>query len=241
MAWARAAAVPIEISGGFAAAAMAGPNRIAVLDLASGAELATFPLEDRERSADLSLTPDGRLAVATRAGVLVGGPGAAPRLVPGTKGLSNVHLVGETITATEANGRAVAIGVGGGQLTALRHRRASTAPAGDAAGYAWIANGWWRSARLAALVHAAFGEHTVGRRVKQTNASRLARLTRRGRRALVRVSRLHRVRPGAGGALARSAGVRNERSAISDGFVPHPLASERQRATRARERSLSSL
>jgi len=74
--WARASALPIEISGGFAAAAMAGPNRVAVLDLATGAELVTVPLPDRERGEDLSLAPDGRVAVATRAGVTIAGPGA---------------------------------------------------------------------------------------------------------------------------------------------------------------------
>ena len=50
---------------------------------------------------------------------------------------------------------------------------------------------------------AAPGEHTVGPRVKKLGAvagwgSVTSRLTRGGRRALVRVSRLHRVRPGAG-------------------------------------------
>jgi hypothetical protein len=65
--WARASALPIEISGGFAAASIAGPSRVAVLDLATGAELVTVPLADRERDADLSLAPDGRVAVATQA------------------------------------------------------------------------------------------------------------------------------------------------------------------------------
>ena len=50
LAWASAAAAPVELSGGFVAAAMAGPNRIGVLDLATGAELATIPLDERERS-----------------------------------------------------------------------------------------------------------------------------------------------------------------------------------------------
>src|SRR4051794_37624948 len=73
--WARASAFPIEISGSRVAASMAGPNRVAVLDLATGAALVTVPLSARERGTDLSLAPDGRVAVATRAGVEVAGPG----------------------------------------------------------------------------------------------------------------------------------------------------------------------
>ena len=147
--WARASALPIEISGGFAAASMAGPNRVAVLDLATGAELVTVPLSDRERGADLSLAPDGRVAVATQAGVMVAGPGAAARLVPGTKGLNRVHLAGETLSGIDTKGRAVALPVGGGRITTLGPpTRVFIDAAGDASGYAWIANG---CARVAAI------------------------------------------------------------------------------------------
>ena len=147
--WARASALPIEISGGFAAAAMAGPNRVAVLDLATGAELATIPLSDRERGEDLSLAPDGRLAVATRAGVRVAGPGTPARLVPGTKGLKRVHLAGETLSAVDKTGRAVALPVGGGRITTLGPPTNVFVDAtGDASGYAWIANGCARVATI---------------------------------------------------------------------------------------------
>jgi DNA-binding beta-propeller fold protein YncE len=147
--WARASARPIEISGGFAAAAMAGPNRVAVLDLASGAELVTVPLAGRERGADLSLAPDGRVAVATQAGVEVAGPGAPARLVPGTKGLERVHLAGGTLSGIDRSGRAVALPVGGGRITALGPPTGVLVDAaGDASGYAWVANG---CARVAAI------------------------------------------------------------------------------------------
>ena len=128
---------------------MAGPNRVAVLDLATGAELATVPLSDRERGADLSLAPDGRVAVATQAGVMVAGPGAAARLVPGTKGLKRVHLAGETLSGIDKTGRAVALPVGGGRITTLGPpTNVFVDAAGDASGYAWIANG---CARVAAI------------------------------------------------------------------------------------------
>jgi hypothetical protein len=84
--WARASALPIEISGGFAAAAMAGPNRVAVLDLATGAELVTIPLSNRERGADLSLAPDGRVAVVTQAASRSPDRGRQPVSCPGRKG-----------------------------------------------------------------------------------------------------------------------------------------------------------
>ena len=140
--WARASALPIEISGGFAAASMAGPNRVAVLDLATGAELVTVPLADRERGADLSLAPDGRMAVATRAGVYVAGPGVAARLVPGTKGLKRVHLAAGTLSAIDKTGRAVALPVDGGRITPLGlPTNVFVDATGDATGYAWVANG----------------------------------------------------------------------------------------------------
>jgi hypothetical protein len=147
--WARASALPIEISGGVAAASMAGPNRVAVLDLATGAELVTIPLSDRDRGTDLSLAPDGRVAVATRAGVEVAGPGASARLVPGTKGLSRVHLAGATLSGIDKTGRAVALPVGGGSIRTLGPPTGVFVDAaGDASGYAWIANG---CARVAAF------------------------------------------------------------------------------------------
>ena len=147
--WARASALPIEISGSFAAASMAGPNRVAVLDLATGAELVTVPLSDRERGTDLSVAPDGRVAVATQAGVVVAGPGAAARLVPGTKGLNRVHLTGGTLSGIDTKGRAVALPVDGGRITALGPpTRVFIDAGGDASGFAWIANG---CARVAAI------------------------------------------------------------------------------------------
>ncbi len=147
--WARASALPIEISGGFAAASMVGPNRVAVLDLATGAELVTVPLSNRERGADLSLAPDGRVAVVTQAGVEVAGPGAAARLVPNTKGLHRVHLSGGALSAIDKTGRAVALPVGGGPITALGPPTGVFVDAaGDSSGYAWIANG---CARVAAI------------------------------------------------------------------------------------------
>ena len=147
--WARASAQPIEISGGYVAASMAGPNRAAVLDLATGAELVTVPLSDRERGADLSLAPDGRVAVATQAGVMVAGPGAPARLLPGTKGLNRLHLAGATLSGIDKTGRAVALPVGGGRITALGPpTRVFVDAAGDASGYAWVANG---CARVAAI------------------------------------------------------------------------------------------
>jgi len=149
IAWARASAMPIEISRGFAAASMAGPNRVAVLDLATGAARVTVPLSDRERGADLSLAPDGRVAVATQAGVMVAGPGTAARLVPGTKGLHRVHLAGETLSGIDSKGRAVALPVGGGRLTTLGPpTNVFVDAAGDASGYAWVANGCARVATI---------------------------------------------------------------------------------------------
>lgn len=149
IAWARASARPIEISGTYVAASMAGPNRAAVLDLATGAELVTIPLSDRERGADLSLAPDGRLAVRTTEGIMVAGPGTAARLVPNTKGITRVHLAGGTLSGIDGKGRAVAVPVGGGPITALGPPTGVFIDAaGDASGFAWVANGCARVATI---------------------------------------------------------------------------------------------
>ena len=152
LAWASAAAAPVELSGGFVAAAMAGPNRVGVLDLATGAELATIPLDERERSSDLSLAPDGRVAVATRAGVWLGGPGLAPRLLPGTKGLARIHLTGTTLFGTDKTGRAVSVATDGGKLTPVGPpTTVLVSTAGDATSHGWIANGCARVATVPAF------------------------------------------------------------------------------------------
>jgi hypothetical protein len=120
-----------------------------VLDLATGAELVTVPLSNRQRGADLSLAPDGRVAVATQAGVMVAGPGAAARLVPGTKGLNRVHIAGATVSGIDKTGSAVALPVGGGRITSLGPPTGVFVDAtGDDSGYAWIANGCARVATI---------------------------------------------------------------------------------------------
>ncbi len=140
--WVRASAAPIAISGPYAAAYMAGPNRAAVLDLATGAELATIAMQDRAQAPDLALASDGRIALATRkAGITIAGPGVVARTIPGTSKLSNVHLSGDAVTATDADGRAVAVAADG-KLTALGPPTyVLGGVVGDAQGYAWLANG----------------------------------------------------------------------------------------------------
>ena len=122
------------------------------LDLATGAELATIPLDERERSADLSLAPDGRVAVATRAGVRLAGPGLAPRLLPGTKG-ALAHPPHRHDALRHRHDRPSGLGRHG-----RRHAHALGPPtnvllstAGDATGYGWIANGCVRVAAIPAF------------------------------------------------------------------------------------------
>ena len=69
--------------------------------------------------------------------------------MPGTKGLKRVHLAGETLSGIDKTGRAVALPVGGGRITTLGPpTNVFVDAAGDASGYAWIANG---CARVAAI------------------------------------------------------------------------------------------
>jgi hypothetical protein len=53
-----------------------------------------------------------------------------------------VHLTGETLTGIDTTGRAVALPAGGGRITTLgQPTNVFADAAGDASGYAWIANG----------------------------------------------------------------------------------------------------
>ena len=80
---------------------------------------------------------------------MVAGPGAAARLLPGTKGLKRVHLAGETLSGIDKAGRAIALPAGGGGTTTLGPPTNVFVDAtGDASGFAWIANG---CARVAAI------------------------------------------------------------------------------------------
>ena len=88
----------------------------------------------------------------------------------------------------------------------------------------------------AEIAAASGGAHRLASR-QGTRASHASYLTRRGRRALVRVSRLHRVRPGAGVRLNPFAGCVTP-VALYATCVTTPRC-ERQRATRAREGRVS--
>jgi hypothetical protein len=146
--WANAASVPFAIAGRYAAVLGAAPERAAVRDLATGAEVARIPLAKRVEGPSLAVTPDGRLALANPAeGISIVAPGGAARRLGGTKGLRNVHLAGETVTAVDRRGRAVVVATGGTLGALGLPTTVFTHAAGDSAGYAWIANGCvWHAA-----------------------------------------------------------------------------------------------
>lgn len=142
--WASAAKLPLKLAGPYAAVLAAGPERAAVIDVATGAEVAAIPMAERNVDASLGLAPDGRLALGIeKTGVTLAGPGAPPRLLAGTRDLKALHLTGETVAGIfDREGRAVAVPAGGGRVAPIGlPTGVFTHAAGDAQGYAWIANG----------------------------------------------------------------------------------------------------
>jgi hypothetical protein len=143
--WASKAMTPVAIAGGHAAVSARRPRRIAVVDLATGAEQAAVPLG---RPTDVDLAADGRIAVPTRRGIAVASPGAPPHTVPGSRDLSGARFVGAAMTAFDETGPPVMVGSDGARAILGPPSRVLTAFAADPQGLAWVANGCIRYAAL---------------------------------------------------------------------------------------------
>jgi hypothetical protein len=146
VAWASDAVTPVAIAGGRAAVYARQPRRVAVVDLATGAEQAAVPLGKPTERLDLDLAADGRVLVSARAGISVASPGAALQTVPGSRGLSRASFVGAAMAAFYDSGHPVLVGLDGTRTALGPPSRVLTAFAGDPHGFAWVANGCIRYA-----------------------------------------------------------------------------------------------
>jgi hypothetical protein len=148
IAWANDAVTPVAVAGGRAAVYARRPRRVAVVDLATGAEQAAVPLGKPTARLDVDLAADGRVVVSARDGIIVSSPGAAPRTVPGSRDLSRASFAGAAIAAFDDGGHPVLVGLDGGRTALGPPSRVLTAFAGDRQGFAWVANGCIRHAAL---------------------------------------------------------------------------------------------
>jgi hypothetical protein len=148
IAWAKNAVTPVAIAGGRAAAYRGHPSRIAVVDLATGAEQAAVPLARPTERVNVDLAADGHVVVSARNGISVASPGAAPQMVPGSRDLSRASFAGAAIAAFDGGGHPVLVGLDGARTALGRPSRVLTGVAGDPQGFAWVANGCIRYAAL---------------------------------------------------------------------------------------------
>lgn len=154
--WARPSLVPIAIAGEFAAVAAAGPRRLAVTELATGAERATLTVD--WSAPDLDVGADGRIVAATETGILAARPGEPARALPGTRGFTQPRVAGDAVAAVDGEvvGQNLA-GVGTPMLLRADGSRAALGAvshllvdlAADVTGAAWVANGCVRYAAIA--------------------------------------------------------------------------------------------
>ena len=148
IAWANDAVTPVAIAGAHAAVYANRPRRVAIVDLATGAEQAVVPLRREIVPPHVDLSADGRMFVSMPDGIAMAAPGAAVQTVPRSRDLSPASFAGTGIAAFDSSGRPVLVGVDGARTALGPPSRVLTAYAGDAHGFAWVANGCVRHAAL---------------------------------------------------------------------------------------------
>src|SRR4051812_36115369 len=100
--WTTPAFVPVALAGPYAAAAGDSPQRLSVVDLASGAELSRVGLNAQLENLDLAA--DGRLVAASKPGLTMLRPGAAFQTLPKTAKLISPRFAGTRLVALDARG-----------------------------------------------------------------------------------------------------------------------------------------
>ena len=141
IAWAKPSFVPVAIAGDYAAVVATRPRRVAVVDLATGAERTAIRLPRFPTAVDVAA--DGRVVVAGRDGLVT------DRSLPDTKGLKSPRFAGDTIVAVDRTGRPVVLLPDGSRQSLEPPTRIFTSLAADASGFAWLANGCVRYAPFA--------------------------------------------------------------------------------------------
>jgi hypothetical protein len=144
--WTTNKRVPVAIAGPYAAAATVDPQRIELVDLATGTPLATLTGEWGERLS-VDLTADGRIALATAGGVVTASPGQPQRTVPSAGRLSSARFAGTAIAAfDEARHTLDLVAADGSERALGPPSLIQTDVEADESGVAWLFNGCVRYA-----------------------------------------------------------------------------------------------
>jgi hypothetical protein len=149
--WATAAFAPVAIAGDYAGVIARKPRRVALVDRATGGE-ATSRRVGQTSGTELDVTADGRLVTETKRGLVTLGLGAAPRTLPGTRGLTTPRFAGSAVAAVDENGTGthpVLLGADGSRQVLGGPTGVVDDLAADAQGIAWLANGCVRYAPIA--------------------------------------------------------------------------------------------
>ena len=137
--WTSKTKVPIAIAGPWAAVAGDGPQRLAVADLATGAEQASVGLDAAGLNLDLSA--DGHFIAAGSSAAISLRPGQAFTKLPNSADLSELRLAGDRVVAADIDGRTILLGADGTRTALGPPTSVPSGLAADASGVAWIANG----------------------------------------------------------------------------------------------------
>jgi len=144
--WANDEFAPVAIAGEHAAVFARRPRRLAVADLAGGAEQGAVAVSPPDHES-LDVRADGRLVAQSETGLVATGPGEAPRALPGSRKLTTPLFAGAAVAALD-EGRPVLLGDDGSRQALGEPSSVLADFAGDDRGVAWLANGCVRYAAL---------------------------------------------------------------------------------------------
>jgi hypothetical protein len=140
--------VPVAIAGPYAAVAADGPQRVELVDLATGTPLATLTGKWFERLA-VDLTADGRIAVGVQRGIETASAGQPQRTVANSGRLAFPRFAGGSIVAfDDARNTLDLLGADGSQNPLGPPSLVRTDLEADEDGVAWLFNGCVRYAPL---------------------------------------------------------------------------------------------
>ena len=148
--WASGNRIPVAIAGPYAAVHAYAPERIEVVDLASGATLYTIPAPAEIEGpyfGGLDLQPDGRIAVNSRRGIDLAGLTQPVSNLANSGRLGNPHFAGGYIATFDDARNTLALMRGDGTETVLGPPSLTEGDiAADDEGVAWLLNGCVRYA-----------------------------------------------------------------------------------------------
>jgi hypothetical protein len=150
IAWASGARMPVAIAGPYAAVHAYAPERIELVDLASGVTLYTIPaLAEVEGPAfgSLDLQPDGRIAVSSRRGIDLAELGSPVTNLANSGRLGNPSFAGGYIAAFDDARKTLDLVRGDGTVIVLDPPSLTEGDiTADEEGVAWLLNGCVRYA-----------------------------------------------------------------------------------------------